>query len=265
MFIRVLSKESHLPPTTVRTLNSGTKNPAAIFPRPARGQNADFIHARRRADILTLAIEPGEELDETVLSSRYAVSRTPVREVLIRLAPDKLVVLSRNRRAMVQPMDLGGFPGYLEALDLLQRAVTRLAAERRSKQNLLAIQGAKTDYGRALNGSDSLASVEANLAFHDAVAKAAHSPHLADAYYRILVEGMRYMALSFSIHDPDDDGYEPHMRSVTEVHDAMVEAIVARDADRAEALAHGHIGLFRKRIAAYLERDGTSVIAIARS
>jgi DNA-binding GntR family transcriptional regulator len=73
------------------------------------------------------------------------------------------------------------------------------------------------------------------------------------------------MALSFSIHDRDDDGYEPHMRSVTEEHDAMVEAIVARDADRAEAIAHGHIGLFRKRIAAYLERDGTLVIAIARS
>jgi DNA-binding GntR family transcriptional regulator len=86
---------------------------------------------------------------------------------------------------------------------------------------------------------------------------------LADAYHRILVEGMRHMALSFSIHDPDADGYEPHMRPVTEEHDAMVEAIAARDADRAEALVHGHIGLFRKRIAAYLERDGASAIVIA--
>ena len=79
---------------------------------------------------ISLAIAPGEELDESLLSTRYSVSRTPVREALIRLASEKLVVLSRNRRATVQPLDLAGFPGYLEALDLLQRAVTRLAAEK---------------------------------------------------------------------------------------------------------------------------------------
>jgi hypothetical protein len=53
---------------------------------------------------------------------------------------------------MVRPMGLGGFTGYLEVLGLLQRAVTRLAAERRSEQNLLAIKGAKTGHERALNG-----------------------------------------------------------------------------------------------------------------
>jgi DNA-binding GntR family transcriptional regulator len=241
-----------------------TKDPCLMgtLVRPARGQNADFVHARLRADILTLKIQPGEELDETILSSRYAVSRTPVREALIRLASDKLVVLSRNRRAMVQPLDLAGFPGYLEALDLLQRAVTRLAAQRRSDEDLTAIRTARTGYDHALSSSDSLASVEANLSFHDAVAKAAHSPHLADAYHRILMEGMRYMALSFSVHDPSDRGYEPHMRSVTEEHGAMVDAIASQDADRAEDLAHDHIGLFRKRIAAYLERDGTASVSV---
>lgn len=230
--------------------------------RPARGQNADFVYARLRADILSLAIEPGEELDETILSSRFSVSRTPVREALIRLASEKLVVLSRNRRAMVQSLDLAGFPGYLEALDLLQRAVTRLAAERRSETDLAAIQDARTTYEIALDISTSLASVEANLAFHHAVARAAHSPHLADAYHRMLVEGMRYMALSFSEHDPEDLGYEPHMRSVTAEHDAMIHAIAAKNGDLAERLAHDHVALFRRRISAYLERGGTNGVSV---
>jgi DNA-binding GntR family transcriptional regulator len=230
--------------------------------RPARGQNADFVHARLRADILSLGIQPGEELDETILSERFSVSRTPVREALIRLASEKLVVLSRNRRATVQSLDLAGFPGYLEALDLLQRAVTRLAAERRSEGDLVSIRDAQRRYDTALDSPVSIASVEANLAFHHAVAKAAHSPHLADAYHRILVEGMRYMALSFSEHDPQDPGYEPHMRSVTDEHNAMIGAIVSRDGDRAERLAHDHIALFRKRISAYLERGGTSMVSV---
>lgn len=230
--------------------------------RPARGQNADFVHARLRADILSLAIAPGEELDETILSARYSVSRTPVREALIRLASEKLVVLSRNRRATVQSLDLTGFPGYLEALDLLQRAVTRLAAERRTDADLTAIRESQKCYDGALANPASLASVEANMAFHQAVARAARSPHLADAYHRILVEGMRYMALSFSVHDADDRGYEPHMRSVTDEHNAMIAAIETRDGDRAEKLAHDHVALFRRRITAYLERGGTDGVSV---
>jgi len=230
--------------------------------RPGKGQNADFVHSHLRADILSLAIAPGEELDESILSTRYSVSRTPVREALIRLASEKLVVLSRNRRATVQPLDLAGFPGYLEALDLLQRAVTRLAAERRSDTDLMAIRDTQARYDTVLSESASLASVEANLAFHQAVARAAHSPHLADAYTRILVEGMRYMALSFSVHDAADQGYEPHMRSVTDEHNAMIAAIQAGDGERAERLAHDHVALFRRRISAYLERGGTGAVSV---
>ena len=232
--------------------------------RPGKGQNAEFVHSHLRADILSLAIAPGEELDESLLSARYSVSRTPVREALIRLASEKLVVLSRNRRATVQRLDLAGFPGYLEALDLLQRAVTRLAAERRSDNDLVAIRDTQTRYDIVLSETASLDSVEANLAFHQAVAKAAHSPHLADAYHRILVEGMRYMALSFSVHDPQDMGYEPHMRSVTDEHNAMIDAIQAGDGERAERLAHDHVALFRRRISAYLERGGTEAVSVGR-
>ncbi len=233
--------------------------------RPGKGQNADFVHSNLRADILSLAIAPGEALDESLLSARYSVSRTPVREALIRLASEKLVVLSRNRRATVQPLDLAGFPGYLEALDLLQRAVTRLAAERRSDDDLAAIRQAQTRYDAVLAEPASLASVEANLEFHQAVARAAHSPHLADAYSRVLVEGMRYMALSFSVHDAADRGYEPHMRSVTDEHNAMITAIEASNGDEAERLAHDHVGLFRRRISAYLERGGTGAVSVAPS
>lgn len=230
--------------------------------RPVRGQNADYVHARLRADILSLSVAPGEELDETILSSRYEVSRTPVREALIRLASEKLVVLSRNRRATVQPLDLASFPGYLEALDLLQRAVTRLAAERRTDADLTGIRDAQERYDGELAGPASLASVEANVTFHHAVATAARSAHLADAYRRILVEGMRFMALSFSVHDTDDEGYKIHMHSVNDEHNAIIAAIEARDGDRAEGLAHDHVALFRRRISAYLEREGTAGVSV---
>ncbi len=55
----------------------------------------------------------------------FGLSRTPVREALIRLAADGLVVLLPDRGAQVAPVDLADFPRYVEAFDLVQRAVTR--------------------------------------------------------------------------------------------------------------------------------------------
>jgi len=230
--------------------------------KQVRGQSADFVYDRLRADILTLKVPPGEELDETILSKRFDVSRTPVREALIRLASEKLVLLSRNRRATVPPIDLAAFPGYLEALDLLQRAVTRLAATRRSDTDLAKIAAAQSTYSETLSAPDTLAAVEANMGFHLAIADAANNPQLADAYRRLLIEGVRYMQLSFSVHSAVDAGHEVHMGSVSREHDDMIAAIRAHDAGRAEQLAHDHVDLFRRRIAGYLEVEGTSGIAV---
>ena len=56
--------------------------------------------------ILTLDIAPGADLDETSLSENYGVSRTPLREVLQRLAGDGYVEMSDNRGAKVASMNL---------------------------------------------------------------------------------------------------------------------------------------------------------------
>lgn len=52
-----------------------------------------------------------------------------MREALIRLAGDDLVVTLSNRSTVVAPIDLQSFPKYVEALDVAQRMNTRLAAE----------------------------------------------------------------------------------------------------------------------------------------
>jgi len=62
----------------------------------------------------------------------FGLSRTPVREALIRLAADGLVVLLLDRGAQVAPVDLADFPRYVEAFDLVHRAVTRDAGHRAS-------------------------------------------------------------------------------------------------------------------------------------
>ncbi len=80
------------------------------------------------------------------LSERFGLSRSPIREALARLSSEGLVVILPSRSTIVTPIDFEGMPHFLDALDLLQRAVTRLAAVRRSETDLAKIIAAAKNY-----------------------------------------------------------------------------------------------------------------------
>ncbi|POZ99362.1 GntR family transcriptional regulator, partial [Pseudomonas sp. MWU12-2312b] len=58
-----------------------------------------------KRQILTMELDPDEALDEVILSERYGLSRTPVREVFRRLAGEGYVDIRENRGARVIPMN----------------------------------------------------------------------------------------------------------------------------------------------------------------
>ncbi|MEE8248102.1 MAG: GntR family transcriptional regulator [Alphaproteobacteria bacterium] len=233
--------------------------------RPAKGASAAYVHDRLREEILSLELRPGADLDEADLVARFGLSRTPVREALIRLAAGDLVQLLPNRGARVAPIGLADLPRYAEAFDLVQRAVTRLAAARRSAAQLGRIEAARDAFEALVGPGDPLALTEANRAFHLAIAEAADNAYLARHYDRLLAEGMRLLRIPFAF----EPGGAPatsragHLAKIVAEHRAMVAAIAARDADRAEALGHAHTQLFRDRLMQYLDENGTAAIELS--
>ncbi len=101
---------------------------------------SERVYRDLRREILHLVLKPGDDLDESVVSARFAVSRTPVREALIRLTAEGLVTSSRGRGARVAPLSIGDLRAFFEGLDILQRSVTRLAAHRRLDSDLARIE-----------------------------------------------------------------------------------------------------------------------------
>ncbi len=220
----------------------------------ARGTGAAYAYETLRREILSLELEPGLDLDEAGMVARLGLSRTPVRAALIRLAADGLVVLLPNRGAQVAPLDLAETPRYIEALDLAQRAVNRFAAQRRSEQDLAAIENARDAFEDSVPGGDAMAMTERNRDFHAAVADAAQNRYLAGHYVRLLDQGMRLLRIPFA-YDPAGDGADAHIARIIADHRAIVEAIAARDADRADALGHAHAALFQSRLMMFLQQN----------
>ena len=214
------------------------------------------VYSQLRQDILRVAIAPGAPLDEVSLSERFGLSRSPIREALVRLSSEGLVQILPNRSTIVAPMDMQSVPEFLDALDLLQRVTTRSAAHYRTERDLEEIVAAQIGYEQSAQLSfdtdDSLPMIETNYAFHMAIARAGRNRYFTGFYQRLLDEGRRMLHFHFAFQRLDP---EISVAKLAEGHTEMVDAIRARDADRAEAAAHAHAVQFKGRFMQYLDRS----------
>ena len=215
----------------------------------AKGTGFKLAYETLRTEILTLGLPPGAVLDETGLAERFGMSRSPVREALIRLSGEDLVVTLSNRSTIVAPIDVQSFPKYVEALDIAQRMNTRLAAELRNDHDLKTIAQRQKAFVAAVKSNNHLAMSEANKAFHLAIAQAGQNPYLTTFYERILNQGLRMLNLHFSYLEAGNEGY-----LLTDEHDEMLEAIRDRNVERADALAHAHTRQFQSNFLGFLSR-----------
>jgi DNA-binding GntR family transcriptional regulator len=223
---------------------------------PARGYGAIHVFERLRDEILSLELRPGQLIDEASLAARFEVSRSPVREALVRLAAEGLVDTVPNKGTVVTPLNLVELPQYFDALDLIQRAVMRLAARHRSDADLVAIRTAQKEYRRRVVTNDALGMIAQNVVFHIAIANAGRNRIFTDTYHRILSEGRRNLRLYYRSYG------DTLPEELCHAHDAQIDAIAARDEDLAERLGHEHAEEVHQRFLTFLSERNTRDIAI---
>jgi DNA-binding GntR family transcriptional regulator len=221
-----------------------------------RGERQILVYQSLRKEILTLLIRPGDPLDETSLAKRFGISRSPVREALIKLAGDGLVLMLPNRSTLVAPFDLLLIPKYLDALSLLQRTTHHLAALQRSEKQLVAIKDAHKKFMETVEENATSTAIEANLEFHLAISEASCNPYFTAAYRKLLNEGVRMQHLHLEYM-----GWTPEEPGVC-AHQEMIDAIENRDAGKAEELAQSHAEQFDHKFMRFLSQKLSEHITI---
>lgn len=216
-----------------------TKDPKA---KRARGDGAKHIYDQLRREILTLELAPGIPLDETSLSKRFEMSRSPIREALVRLSAEGLAVTLSNRSTLVAPIDVGSFPRYVEALDFLRRVHMRLAAANRTQADIDAMQECAKEFDTAVAEGNYLKISATNREFHMSIAEAGKNFYLAKPYREILDQGRRLVHLNFEhLRANSEDGAQGRD------HQEIIDAIEMQDAAKAEKLGHDHTRKFHDR------------------
>lgn len=215
-----------------------------------RGTGWKNVYDTLRNEILALTLPPGHLLDEMSLAERFDMSRSPVREALIRLGAEELVVTLSNRSTIVAPIEVATFPKYVEALDIAQRMNTRLAAALRTDTDLKLIAKREKAFAAAVKVGNHLGMSEANKEFHMAIAYAGKNPYLASFYDKLLSQGQRMLHLHFEYLERTHEGY-----LLTDEHSSMLAAIRDRNVDLADELAHAHTRQFQDNFINFMREN----------
>ncbi|MBB3291129.1 MULTISPECIES: GntR family transcriptional regulator [Rhizobium] len=199
-----------------------------------RGSGVKVVYDILRDEILDLELPPGSPIDEVQLSERFGMSRTPIREALVRLAGEGLIDTLPNRSTMVSQIDFLNMHNYFDALVLMYRVTTQLAAKYHRPEDLEAVRALQADFAAAVEAQDALAMISTNAALHLAIAEAGRNPYFTSLFSRLLNEGRRILRLYYQ-------SYNDRLpRRFVEEHDEIIDAVAGRDIELAERLAREH-------------------------
>ncbi len=186
-----------------------------------RAQAANELRDR----ILTGRLRPGDRLDLDQLTAEFGISRTPIREALLELSYEGLVVITpRSGMAVVGITPTDAVDNFA-ILAALAGKGAQMATERMGEAELGELQRLAAD----IDGSADV--VEANRRFHRAVNHAARSPRLL-VYLR---QAIRVVPGNYFELFPEQEN-----RSKRE-HAALLRAMAAGDASMARRVAENHV------------------------
>ncbi len=214
-----------------------------------RGSGMQNVYTVLRGEILAMTLPPASPLDEVRVSERFGMSRTPVREALLRLAGEGLVTTLPNRSTIVAPIDFAALPTYFDALTLMYRVTTRGAARHASPGATGKIRQHQQDFAAAVAGRDAPGMIEANRNFHVAIAELAGNPYYTTFFTRLLDEGRRILRLYYRTFD------DKLPRHYVDEHEDIIHAIETGDVQRADDLAARHAAQIVKQIQDYVARE----------
>lgn len=207
----------------------------AVLSLPESRSLAVDIAERLRGAILTGHFGPGERLREEALARSMGVSRGPVREALMRLEREGLLVIRRNRGAVVAQLSRED----LDEVYTLRVAIERLAIQRAvafgTEEQFAALCDVIEEIEAAVaEGITEQQAAELDLRFHDRIYQAANHRRLVESWMTLRPQ-IYIVFLNRNVANPDFRDY------VVTSHQELVEAICRRDEATAVRLLEEHL------------------------
>ncbi|MBL6930879.1 MAG: GntR family transcriptional regulator [Rhodospirillales bacterium] len=189
---------------------------------------------RIRNEIINGQYAMGSALSENSLADIFGISRTPIREALMRLEREGLVEVRPQKGSFVFEVDRVEFVNLCDLRTALEIPTLNYAMERHCEELVDELRGIVDAMTKARKNNDHLSYLNKDTEFHAALYRHCGNPYLVEAHS--LISG-KMAALRNSLGSNPD-----HMRKSYEEHILILDAIVAGDSKTASRILEGHIG-----------------------
>lgn len=140
----------------------------------------DHVFESIRNAIVDGTFEPGERLKDTELEAWLGVSRTPIREALLRLERAGLVIALPGKATIVAPFDQESTLSSQQVVAGLHELAARLAVPSLTEDHLATMAQANARFERALEAADVESALAADDDFHAVFVAASGNPVLEE-------------------------------------------------------------------------------------
>ncbi len=219
---------------------------AQVHPVPQSA--ADRVHAYAKQAVLSRQYAPHDLLTEGELAAAVGVSRTPVREALLRLQAEGLVRLLPKRGALVLPVTQAEVADVLETRRLIETFAVRKAVTSSGHELVVRLELHLEAMRVAMRARDARAYVEADRDFHAEIVDAAGNDIVSEVYRSLRDRQLRMGVVNLLASTADSStrgrsgGLDAsRMRAMIVDHEAIQAAIAARTLRAAEAAVCAHL------------------------
>lgn len=207
----------------------------------AQGNLVDQVHRALRSAIVEVRLRPGSALSEKEIAACLEISKTPIREALIRLVEERLVMVVPKSGTRVATIDIDRFREGCFARLHIEVAAVAQAATLRTDEHIIKMKANLSRQREALDREAYWDFFLCDEQFHALILKAAGLPGLVPIMEAAKVEVDRIRSLKNRL------GVR-RTEIVIREHEAIVAAIAARDPGRASQAIREHLGEVDQRI-----------------
>jgi DNA-binding GntR family transcriptional regulator len=200
---------------------------------PQRATASSRIYSELRSELVAMRRRPGEAISESEIALRYGVSRTPVREAILKLSDEGLLDVFPQSGIFVSRIPLAALPEAIIIRRALEETTARLAAERATASQVLQLHAIVERQREADKAGDRVAFHQADELFHATIADVAGHPGIWTLIQHVKVHVDRYRQLTLPV--------TGRMTQVIAEHEPILAAIEARDPQGAGIAMERHL------------------------
>ena len=189
--------------------------------RPRAATAAGRIYSDLRAELVSLQRRPGEAISEAEIALAYGVSRTPVREAILKLSDEGLVEIFPQSGIFVSRIPLAALPEAIIIRRALEETTARLATERASPSQILNLHSILERQREASASADRESFHQADEMFHATIAEVARYPGIWKLIQQVKIHVDRYRRLTLP--------QTGRMPQVIAEHEVIMSAIERHD------------------------------------